>query len=176
MQIKELTILSKDQTKMESSEENTLELTAVVDGEIIPMEEVEDQIFASKMIGDGYGLRPSGKNVYSPVDARIEKNASTKHTIYLSTSDNTKILIHIGIDTIELKGEGFTSDLEKGMQVSKGDLLVKFDPKYIIDEGFNPVISVIILEKSDKTREITVYPTKNAIANETIALKAKLSH
>ena len=168
--------MTKDQNDIKPSEKNTLELTAVVDGEIIPIEDVEDQIFAGKMIGDGFGIRPNGKKVYSPVDATIEQIASTKHAIYLSTSDNIKILIHIGIDTIELKGKGFEGNLEKGMFVNKGDVLVEFDPKYIIDEGFNPVVSVIILGESSKGKEITVYPTEDALANKTIALTTKPTH
>lgn len=168
--------MTQDQNNIKPSERNTLELTAVVDGEIIPIEEVEDQIFAGKMIGDGFGIRPSGKKIYSPVDATIEQIASTKHAIYLSTSDNTKILIHIGIDTIELKGKGFEGNLEKGMLVKKGDVLVEFDPKFIMDEGFNPVVSVIILGESSGDSEIIVYPTEKAIANETIALTTKPTH
>ena len=168
--------MTQDQNNIKPSERNTLELTAVVDGEIIPIEEVEDQIFAGKMIGDGFGIRPSGKKIYSPVDATIEQIASTKHAIYLSTSDNTKILIHIGIDTIELKGKGFEGNLEKGMLVKKADVLVEFDPKFIMDEGFNPVVSVIILGESSGDSEIIVYPTEKAIANETIALTTKPTH
>lgn len=165
-----------DQSDIKPFEKNTLELTAVVDGQIIPIEEVEDQIFAGKMIGDGFGIRPTGKKVYSPVDATIEQIASTKHAIYLSTKDNIKILIHIGIDTIELKGQGFEGILEKGMFVNKGNVLVEFDPKFIIDEGFNPVVSVIILGESSEGKELTVYPTEHATANETIALSTKPTH
>ncbi len=152
----------------------TLELPAVVDGEIIPIEEVEDQIFSGKLIGDGYGIRPTGKYIFAPVDARIEQIAATKHAIYLRTEENMKLLIHLGIDTIELKGEGFISRLEKGAFVEKGDTLVEMDLSFIEEEGFNPVVSVIILELSGDHETIEVYPTKHAIGNETIALRAKI--
>ncbi len=83
-------------------------------------------------------------------------------------------MIHLGIDTIELKGEGFKSNLEKGMFVKKGDILVEIDPGFIKEEGFNPVVSVVILELSKTNEEIEVYPTKEAVGNETIALRARI--
>lgn len=157
------------------TEKNTLELPSVVDGKIIPIEEVEDQIFSNKMIGDGYGVRPTGKVIYSPVDGKVEQIASTKHAIYLSTANNVKLLIHIGLDTIELKGKGFKSNIEKGMDVHRGDILVEIDPKFIIDEGYNPVIAVVILNQLDNS-DISIYPNSKAVGNETIALKMKINN
>lgn len=147
-----------------------LELPTVVNGEIIPIEEIEDPIFSDKIIGEGFGVRPTGKTIYSPVDGKIEQIASTKHAIYLSTSNNIKLLIHIGLDTIELKGKGFTSDIKKDMMVKRGDKLVEINPKFIMDEGYNPVVAVVLLNRLDDG-EFSVYPTKEGIGNETIAFK-----
>src|SRR5690625_7814407 len=97
------------------------------------------------MIGDGYGVRPTGKVIYSPVDGKVEQIASTKHAIYLSTSNNIKLLIHIGLDTIELKGKGFTSNIKKDMIVQRGDKLVEIDTKFIIEEVYNHVVYVVLL-------------------------------
>ena len=141
-----------------------MEVTAVVDGEIIPIEEVEDQIFSQKMIGDGYGIHPTSQTVYSPVDGKIEQVAQSKHAVYIAMDDEVKLLIHIGIDTIDLKGEGFTS------QLKKGDPLIHFDPVFIKKEGLNPVICVILLNGSQKKLNLTVQPTKEAKANKTIAM------
>lgn len=162
--------MTKNHKMDNHTEKNTLELPSVVDGKIIPIEEVEDQIFSNKMIGDGYGVRPTGKVIYSPVDGKVEQIASTKHAIYLSTANNVKLLIHIGLDTIELKGKGFKSNIEKGMDVKRGDVLVEVDPKFIIEEGYNPIVAVVILNQSDNS-EITVFPTDKGIGNETTALK-----
>lgn len=147
-----------------------MEVTAVVDGEIIPIEEVEDQIFSQKMIGDGYGIHPTSQTVYSPVDGKIEQVAQSKHAVYIAMDDEVKLLIHIGIDTIDLKGEGFTSQLKKGEPVKKGDSLIHFDPVFIKKEGLNPVICVILLNGSQKKLNLTVQPTKEAKANKTIAM------
>lgn len=151
-----------------------IELKAVIDGEIIKVEEIEDPVFSSKMIGDGYGIIPTGKKLYSPIAGKIEEIASTKHAVYLSTNNNVKLLIHLGIDTILLKGEGFQTTLEKGTIVEEGDLLVSFDPDFIRQEGLNPVVSVIVLGQKDQGMDVSVYPSEIAKANETIALKAKI--
>lgn len=158
----------------ESNKPIELELKAVVDGEIILIEEVDDSIFSQKLIGDGYAIIPTGKYVIAPVDGRIEEIAATNHAIYLSMPEGIKLLIHIGIDTIELKGEGFASHLEKGMSVKQGDILIEFDPEYIKDEGYNPVVSTVIIDHVNKNMELTTYPTKEAIADETVALTAKI--
>lgn len=147
----------------------TLDLPAVVDGEIVPIEEVEDSIFSNKIIGDGYAIHPSGKTIYSPIDAEVEQVASTNHAVYLSVPGGIKLLIHIGIDTIELKGQGFKSQLAKGTRIEKGAPLVEIDREYIINEGYNPIVSVVLLDQQNKKHKVTVYPTKEAIANETKA-------
>lgn len=173
--------LTKENNKQQHSEKQevdqdndiVLELPSVVDGEIIPIEEIEDPIFADKIIGEGFGVRPTGKTIYSPVDGKVEQIASTKHAIYLSTSNNIKLLIHIGLDTIELKGKGFTSNIKKDMIIHRGDKLVEIEPKYIIDEGYNPVVAVVLLNRLNNT-EVYVYPTKEAIGNETIAFKIEM--
>lgn len=168
--------VKNNQGTQSENKSNTIEieLKAVIDGEIIKVEEIEDPVFSSKMIGDGYGVIPTGKNLYSPISGRIEEIASTKHAVYLSSSNNIKLLIHLGIDTIELKGEGFETTLENNMYVEKGDLLISFDPDFVIKEGLNPVVSVIILDQQGKEMDVVVYPTKKAKANETLALKAKI--
>ena len=147
-----------------------MEVTAVVDGEIIPIENVEDQIFSQKMIGDGYGIHPTSQTVYSPVDGRIEQVAQSKHAVYIAIDEEIKLLIHIGIDTIDLKGEGFTSELKKDTPVKKGDPLIHFNPTFIKEEGLNPVICVILLNGSKDKFNLTVHPEKEALANETIAM------
>lgn len=152
-----------------------IEVPAVVDGEVIPIEEVDDQIFSKKMMGDGYGIYPTGRVVYSPVAGKVEQIASTKHAIYLSMADGIKLLIHIGIDTVELKGEGFESTLKKGMVVKKGDPLVTFDPELIADEGFNPVVTVVFLNGNEAKFDLTVFPTKEAKGKQTIAMKVQIS-
>ena len=153
-----------------SDQNMRIEVTAVVDGEIIPIENVDDQIFSKKMIGDGYGIHPTSQTVYSPIDGRIEQVAQSKHAVYIAMDDEMKLLIHIGIDTIDLKGEGFTSELKKGAPVKKGDPLIHFNPTFIKEEGLNPVICVVLLNGTKKKLHLTVHSSDKAKANETIAM------
>jgi glucose-specific phosphotransferase system IIA component len=157
-----------------SDNHTIIEIPAIVDGEVLPIEQVDDQIFSNKMIGDGYAIQPTGNIIYSPVDGKIEQTASTKHAIYLSMAEDIKLLIHIGIDTIELKGKGFKSTLEKGMSVKKGDPLVEFDPELIAEEGFNPVVTVVLLDSSEKEFDITVFPKEKAVGNKTLAMEISI--
>lgn len=150
---------------------NMIEIPAVVDGEIIPIDQVDDQIFSQKLIGEGYGIRPTGKTVYSPVDGKVEQIAASKYVVYLEFNNGLKLLIHIGIDTIELEGKGFETNLRKGMSVNKGDSLITFDPQFIADEGFDPVVSVVLLNGPEIDFDVIVNPEKEAKASETIAMK-----
>lgn len=151
-----------------------LNLKAVIDGEIISIEKVSDPIFSMKIMGDGYAIFPSGKKLYSPVSGKVKEIANTKHAVYLSTENQLKILIHIGIDTIELKGDGFKTNIENGMLINKGDLLVSFDPEYIQEKGYDPMISVVLLNQKEKEIDLTILPNPKATANETLALEAKI--
>lgn len=147
------------------------EVYAVTDGEILPIEKIADEIFAQKMIGDGYALHPTGDIIYAPVAGKVEQMAQTNHAVYLSLAEDIKLLIHVGLDTIEMKGKGFESHLEKGMHVKVGDPLIRFDSKIIKDEGFNPVIAVVLLNGTGKDIDLTVFPTEAAKAVETVAMQ-----
>ena len=149
---------------------NDFEVLAVADGEVVLLDKLDDQIFAQRMIGDGFALRPTGTIVYSPVDAIVGQLAPTKHAVYLSLSDDVKLLIHVGLDTIEMKGEGFETTITKGMHVKRGDPLIQFDSKLIRDEGFDPVIAVVLLVGSEHSFDLTIFPTEGAEANKTLAM------
>jgi len=154
---------------------NTVDLNAVVDGDIVPIEDVDDQIFSKKLIGDGYAIIPSGEIIFSPIDAEVEQVAPTNHAIYLSVASGIKLLIHIGIDTVELKGKGFESTLEKGNQVKADEPLITFDPEFIKNEGLNPIVTVVLLNGSEKNIDLTVFPQAEAKANQTIAMRLNIT-
>lgn len=164
----------ESQQKKETSNVLEIKLPAVIDGEVIRIEDIEDPVFSSKMIGDGYGIIPTGGKVYSPITGKVEEIASTSHAVYLSDENNIKNLIHLGIDTIKLKGEGFQNKLEKGMFIKKGDLLIDYDTDFIQKAGLNPVVSVVILDQKDKNMDLVVYPSKSVKSNKNIAAKAKI--
>ncbi|WP_421383562.1 N-acetylglucosamine-specific PTS transporter subunit IIBC [Bacillus salacetis] len=114
-----------------------------VDGKIIPITEVEDQVFSQKMMGDGFAIVPSKGSVVSPVDGEIINVFPTKHAIGIKSVQGYEILIHVGLDTVQLNGQGFDVLVEEGQQVTKGQELLKFDLDFIEKSATSAVTPVI---------------------------------
>ena len=162
-----------DQSKESEHSDPILTLTAITDGEILPIEEVPDELFSQKMIGNGFAMSPTSEIVYSPIEGKLIEVAETKHAYYIQTDEGIKVLIHIGLDTLFLNGEGFNTSVEKNMTVAQGERLAEFDKELIIEKGFNPIISIIVLDHPS-IKSLEVYPNTNAKAKETPALKVTL--
>lgn len=122
-----------------------------VKGEVIPVSEVKDEVFASKGMGDGVGIIPSEGKVYAPFDAVVEAVFPTGHAVGLS-ADGVEVLIHIGINTVELNGKGFKVHVQQGTQVKKGDLLVTFDKKFIEEQGYDTTVIFILTDMGDRQK------------------------
>ncbi|SDZ65755.1 PTS system, D-glucosamine-specific IIC component/PTS system, glucose-specific IIA component [Evansella caseinilytica] len=103
-------------------------------GNLKELEEVADEAFASKAMGDGFAIEPVEAAVYSPVHGTVELAFLTKHAIGLKSADGVEILIHVGVDTVSLNGEGFTLHIEQGQKIKQGDLLLTVDIPLIKDK------------------------------------------
>lgn len=124
--------------------ENELVFNAPLAGKVLPLSEVKDDVFSSKMLGDGVAIVPSKGELFAPIDGVIEMVYSTKHALGLKTTDGVEILFHIGIDTVNLEGKYFTSYVQEGQKVSQGDLLLSFELEKIIESGFDPTTMIIV--------------------------------
>lgn len=102
-----------------------------VAGEVVALEDVHDEMFASKVMGDGFGIFPTNGDIYSPIKAKVTAIFPTKHAISLVTKGGVEVLIHIGIDTVELNGEGFDISVEVDDQVDENTLLANVDLSYL---------------------------------------------
>ena len=102
-----------------------------VSGEAAPITEASDEAFAGKMMGDGYIIRPEEGMVYAPEDATVSFVFPSKHAVGLMSDDGVEYLIHVGVDTVNLNGEGFEAFVKDGDRVKKGDKLIGFDIEYI---------------------------------------------
>lgn len=120
-----------------------------IKGEIKPLSEVPDKIFSEKMMGDGFAIDPAEGKVVSPIDGKIVNLFTTKHAIGLQAEDGTEILIHVGIDTVNLKGEGFEAHVEQGDDVKVGQPLLTFDLDYISKHAPSVITPVIFTNLSD---------------------------
>jgi sugar PTS system EIIA component len=122
----------------------SLQLVSPVTGKSVPLESVQDPVFAEKMMGDGMAFDPSEGKVVSPVEGEIIQVFPTKHAIGIRAINGAEILIHIGLETVSMKGEGFTSHVEQGNSVKPGDTLVTFDLDLIREKAKSTVTPVII--------------------------------
>ncbi len=122
---------------------------AIVDGEIIPITEVEDQAFASKAMGDGLAFKPANGKIYSPYAGTLSVVFPTGHAFGLTTDDGKEVLIHIGMDTVELNGEGFHSTLKQGDHVEQGQLLTEVDLAFLESKGKSTIIPVVFTSMNE---------------------------
>ena len=132
--------INPDALKTEFSKE---EFAAPLEGELIPITEVPDQVFSEKMMGDGFAILPSEGMVVSPVDGEIISIFPTKHAISIKSDSGHEILIHVGIDTVKLKGEGFDTKITEGARISKGQLLMTFDLNNIKTNATSTITPVV---------------------------------
>ena len=113
------------------------------------MEEVNDETFANKVLGDGIAVIPEEGRVYAPADGTIMSIFDTKHAVCFASTYGTEILIHIGVDTVNLQGKYFTAHVKDGDHVKKGQLLIEFDQEQIKKAGYDTVIPMIFTDLPD---------------------------
>ncbi len=118
-------------------------------GQAIAMEEVNDETFANKVLGDGVAVIPEEGRVYAPADGTIMSIFDTKHAVCFASTYGTEILIHIGVDTVNLQGKYFTAHVKDGDHVKKGQLLIEFDQEQIKKAGYDTVIPMIFTDLPD---------------------------
>ena len=114
-----------------------------IKGELIAITEVNDQVFSQKMMGDGFAIIPSENTVISPLSGTVDVVFPTKHAIGIKSNTGIEFIIHIGIDTVKLNGEGFTSYVKQGQKISQGEKLVTFDLDLIKSKGYDTSVIVI---------------------------------
>ncbi|MBE5959518.1 MAG: PTS beta-glucoside transporter subunit IIBCA [Lachnospiraceae bacterium] len=119
-----------------------------VKGEIISYKDIPDETFASGVLGEGVGIQPAEGIVYAPMDGEISSVADSKHAIGITGPEDMELLIHVGVDTVEMKGDGFTTFVEEGDKVVKGQKIMEFDIEKIKAAG-KPDTVVVLLTNSD---------------------------
>jgi len=136
-------------------------------GTIVSLKDVEDPVFAGEMMGKGVAILPEVGQVVSPVAGEIEIVFPTKHAIGLKSDVGASLIVHIGLDTVELKGEHFTAHVKVGDRVEVGDLLVTFDKEAILAAGYQLVTPIVVTNSAE-------YETVTATTNDVIAEKEEL--
>ena len=141
----------KEQKDKHAEPEN-IELYAHMNGTVVPLEEVQDEAFSRKILGDGVAIEPGEGRLYAPCDGKVEMVFDTKHAINLVSDEGCEILLHIGIDTVKLGGKYFQSHVSDGQKIHKGDLLISFDLEGIRNAGYQTTTPLIICNTEDYSR------------------------
>lgn len=118
-------------------------------GRVIPLSEVGDPVFSEGMMGPGVGIEPEDGSLYAPADGEITVAFPTGHAVALKSRDGLEVLIHIGIDTVKLNGDGFRIHVAEGDTVKAGDLLVSFDMQKITAAGY-PLTTMVLVSNADE--------------------------
>ncbi len=129
-----------------------IELVAPMTGELIDITSVEDMTFSQKMLGDGVAIKPTEGKLYAPADGKVVQVFHTKHAIGMDIK-GLKVLIHVGMNTVELNGEGFTSHVVEGDTVKKGDLLLDVDLELLKEKGY-PTETPIVITNMELVKEL----------------------
>lgn len=167
-------IEEKPQTEgAENTETNgkTITLYSHMNGTAVKLEDVEDDVFSQKILGEGAAVEPSEGKLYAPCDGKIDSVFDTKHAVNMVSDDGVEILLHIGIDTVKLGGQYFEAHVSDGQEVKKGDLLISFDMDKIKAAGYKVTTPLIIGNTDDYA---SVEPVaQNSVSAGDMILKIK---
>lgn len=138
-------------------------LYAPVAGECVPVTEVSDPTFGQEILGKGVAIKPTEGKVLAPCDGTVEQMFETGHAVSLTSAFGAEILIHVGLDTVELKGKHYTIHAKAGDKVKKGQLLIEFDVEAIKAAGYDVITPVVICNSDDYS---TITPHTGTVTND----------
>lgn len=154
-----------------TSTDGTILIGRPIKGKVMPVSQVKDEVFSSEAMGKGIGILPDEGKVYAPFDGIVEALFDTHHAIGLQSEDGVEVLIHIGIDTVNMNGKGFEPHIKQGERVQKGDLLITFKPEEIEAAGYDST-TMVIVSNSDEFSEIQILDNSNqAVGTDVIAVR-----
>lgn len=148
-----------------------IDIIAPISGEIVNIEDVPDVVFAEKIVGDGIAIKPTGNKIVAPVDGKIGKIFETNHAFSIESDNGIELFVHFGIDTVELKGEGFTRLAEEGQKVQKGDLVLELDLP-LLEEKAKSTLTPVVISNMDEIKELTKL-TGSVVVGETVIMQIK---
>lgn len=158
------------ETKTESAAADVKELKSILDGKVMPIEEAPDDVFSQKIMGDGLAIEPSNNVVTAPADCDVSVvMADTGHACGLSLPNGVELLIHVGVDTVDMGGDGFKLLVKEGDHVKAGQPLIEFDPAKIKAAG-HPCTTMLIVTSEGNAANIKMHSGIDAKAGETTVI------
>ena len=137
----------------DNSDTSGIEIFAPLSGDIIPIEDVPDVVFAEKIVGDGIAIKPTGNQMVAPCDGTIGKIFETNHAFSIESDTGIELFVHFGIDIVELKGEGFTRIAAEGQQVKKGQTIIEFDLA-VLEAKAKSTLTPVVISNMDDIKEL----------------------
>lgn len=131
-------------------------------GQILPLEKVNDATFSKKMLGEGVAIIPKDGKVYAPFDGAVTSLFPTKHAIGLTSDEGVELLIHFGLETVELKGRGFVSHVSDGEKVEKGQLMLEVDVEMLVAEGYD-IVTPVVVTNTQEYLDVLLLSTKEEV-------------
>ena len=150
-----------------NNDKNTLNIFSPLNGKIVPLNDVPDSVFSEKMLGDGCAIIPNDGKIYSPVNGRVSSVIDSHHAYGFVSDEGVEVLVHFGLETVALKGEGFVPHVKEGDSVRAGDLVCEVDIKLLKEKGINTVTPVIISGGAERF-------SMNISSGEAVASKTQL--
>ena len=154
--------------EVKKNEEKSETFIIPISGELISLDDIEDEVFSQKMMGDGFAIEPENGDLFSPVDGVITSVFPTKHAITIKSNYGVDILIHFGLDTVNLKGEGFDVYVKQGDLVKAGDRLLKVNIEEIKHKVPSIVVLIVFIELNGKSFSYNLGKVKAKDKNEII--------
>ncbi|MFZ7229472.1 PTS glucose transporter subunit IIA [Avibacterium avium] len=148
-----------------------VEIYAPLSGDIVNIEDVPDVVFSEKIVGDGIAIRPTGNKLVAPVDGVVGKIFETNHAFSMESTDGVELFVHFGIDTVELKGEGFRRVAEEGQTVKRGDTIIELDLE-LLEAKAKSVLTPVVISNMDEISHIEK-KTGEVVAGESVVLVVK---
>jgi len=128
------------------------EILSPVDGQVVDITEVSDEVFSQKMVGDGVAIKPVGDTFCAPIDGLVNKIFATHHAFSIKSDKDLEVMVHIGLETVALDGRGFERLVDEGERVSAGDPVIRVDMNYIAAHAKDTITPVVISDESDVGR------------------------
>ena len=126
-----------------------LSVLAPMNGQAVPLDQVPDEVFSQKVLGDGLAVIPSEGKIFSPVNGEISSIAETKHAYGFTADNGLEVLVHFGLETVALQGQGFTPHVQVGDRVKAGDLVAEVDMEFLKSKQINTITPVLICDGMD---------------------------
>lgn len=158
---------------MDEKNNKIFKLVAPISGKSIPLSETPDPVFAQKMAGDGISIEPTSDTIVAPADGNLTLVFNTKHAFAITLDNGIELLVHIGLETVSLNGEGFEQLAEQGTKVKAGDPIIKINREFIKSKGLQ-LTTPVLITNPDILKSISPIENIETVAGETTILEYTL--